>query len=78
MRLQSYQTRIQGGEIEMWIPKWFWDNQAKKIDEMERRVKRLELILMKDAESKIASLRDETAGSVSSDGILTIEEIINK
>ncbi len=62
----------------MWIPKWFWDNQAKKIDEMERRVKRLELILMKDAESKIASLRDETAGSVSSDGILTIEEIINK
>lgn len=62
----------------MWIPKWFWDNQVQKIDEMDRRVKRLELILMRDAQAKIASLRDETAGSVSSDGILTIEEIINK
>lgn len=62
----------------MWIPKWFWDNQVQKIDEMDRRVKRLELILMRDAQAKIASLRDEMTGSAGSDGILTIEEIINR
>lgn len=62
----------------MWIPKWFWDSQVQKIDDMDRRVKRLELILMRDAQAKIASLRDEMAGSAGSDGILTIEEIINK
>lgn len=62
----------------MWIPKWFFEAQIQKCDDLDRRVKRLELILMKDAQNKIASLREEDAGSVSKDGILTIEEILNK
>lgn len=62
----------------MWIPKWYWEAQNRLYHDLERRVKRLELILMKDAQDKIASLRDENAGSVSDAGVLTIEEIINK
>ncbi len=62
----------------MFIPKWYWEYQNRKCDDLERRVKRLELMLMKDAQNKIASLRDKNAGSVSKDGILTIEEILNK
>lgn len=62
----------------MWIPKWYWEAQDRLYRDLERRVKRLELMLMKDAQDKIASLRDENAGSVSDAGVLTIEEIINK
>lgn len=62
----------------MRIPKWFFEAQIRKCDDLDRRVKRLEIILMKDAQNKIASLRDEDAGSASKDGILTIEEILNK
>lgn len=62
----------------MFIPKWYWEYQNRKCDDLERRVKRLELMLMKDAQNKIASLRDENAGSVSKDGILTIEEILGR
>ena len=45
---------------------------------MERRIKRLELICLEDAKSKIASLRDEEAGTITKDGYLTVEEIINQ
>lgn len=62
----------------MWIPKWYWKAKVRQIDELERRVKRLELIQLKDAENKIASLSDEDAGSSIKDGVLTIEKIINK
>lgn len=62
----------------MWIPKWFLESQIRHCDDLERRVKRLEIMLMNDAQNKIASLRDETAGSVQKDGLLTIEEILNK
>lgn len=62
----------------MWIPKWYWEAKARQIDELERRVKRLEMLLLKDAENKIASLHDKKAGTVSKDGALTIEEIINQ
>ena len=54
----------------------FW-KKIKEIDQINRRVKRLEVIVLKDAETKIASLSDEKAGTVLEDGILTIEEIIN-
>lgn len=62
----------------MWIPKWYFEAQARKIDELERRVKRLELICLADAENKIASLRDSETGTFAKDGCLTIEEIINQ
>ena len=47
----------------MWIPKWYWEAQIRQRDELERRVNRLELILLQDAENKIASLKDEEAGT---------------
>lgn len=62
----------------MWIPKWYFELQCRKRDNLERRVKRLELVLLEDATNKIASLQDEKAGTISKDGVLTIEEIINK
>ena len=62
----------------MWMPRWYWEKSVEKLNTLERRVKRLELMLLADAENKIASLRDEKAGSVTQSGILTVEEIINK
>lgn len=62
----------------MWIPKWYWKKSVEKLNDLERRVKRLELILLADAENKIASLRDEKAGTVMQNGILTVEEIANQ
>lgn len=62
----------------MWVPKWYWEYTSGKQRELERRVKRLELITLKDAERKIASLSDKEAGKEYVDGYLTIEEIINK
>ena len=43
--------------------KWYLENQIRQRDELERRIKRLELILLRDAENKIASLKDEEAGT---------------
>jgi len=62
----------------MWIPKWYWEAKTRQLNELERRVKRLELIIMKDAENKIASLSDRETGTSHKDGVLTIEEIIDK
>ena len=62
----------------MWIPKWYWENIIRQQRELERRVKRLELVAYEDARNKIASLRDEKAGTVSKDGISTIEEVLNQ
>lgn len=42
---------------------WYLENQIRQRDELERRVKRLELILLQDAKNKIASLKDEEAGT---------------
>ena len=62
----------------MWIPKWYLENQIRQRDELERRVKRLELMMLQDAESKIANLKDEVVGTIKNDGILTIEEVVNQ
>lgn len=62
----------------MWNPKWYWENIIRQQRELERRVKRLELVAYEDARNKIASLRDEKSGTVSKDGISTIEEILNQ
>lgn len=53
----------------MWIPKWYWESIIRQQRELERRIKRLELIAYEDARNKIASLRDEKAGTVSKDRI---------
>lgn len=60
----------------MWIPKWYLEAQARRIDRLERRIKRLELICLEDAKSKIASLRDEELGTIEKDGCLSIEETV--
>lgn len=60
------------------MPKWYWESLIRQQRELERRVKSLELLAYKDAQNKIASLRDEKAGSVLKDGVLTIEEILDK
>lgn len=62
----------------MWIPKWYFEAQARMINDLERRMKRLELVILEDAERKIASLSDKEAGATYRDGLLTIKEIINK
>lgn len=62
----------------MWIPKWYLENQIRQREELERRVKRLELMMLQDAESKIANLKDEEVGTIKNDGILTIEEVVNQ
>lgn len=60
----------------MWVPKWYLEVQERRIDRMERRIKRLELICLEDAKSKIASLRDEEVGTIEKSGCLSIEEIV--
>lgn len=62
----------------MWVPKWYFEAQARRVNELERRVKRLELMLLEEAKKTIASLSDRKAGSIVKDGISTIEEIINQ
>lgn len=64
--------------MKVWVSKWYFEAQARKINELERRVKRLELICLTDAENKIASLRDSETGTFVKDGCLTIEEVINQ
>ena len=62
----------------MWIPKWYFEVQERKMNDLERRVKRLELITLDDAKRTIASLSDEKAGSAAKDGILTVVLRIQK
>ncbi len=57
------------------------ERRIRIMNDLERRVKRLELIMLNEAENKIASLKDEQAGSAEAERInamLPIEEIINK
>ena len=35
-------------------------------------------MMLQDAESKIANLKDEEVGTIKNDGILTIEEVVNQ
>ena len=62
----------------MWIPRRYWEISIRRQEELERRVKRLELILLKQAENKIASLCDKEAGKKYKDGYLSIEDIIDR
>ncbi|NUN85070.1 hypothetical protein [Coprococcus comes] len=61
-----------------WIPRRYWEISIRRQEELERRVKRLELILLKEAENKLASLSDKEAGKKYKDGYLSIEDIIDR
>ena len=57
------------------------ERRVRIMRELDRRVKRLELLMLNEAENKIASLKDEEAGDAEAEGInaiLPIEEIIKK
>lgn len=43
----------------MWVPKWYFEIQARRMDELENKVRRMEKLLIEDAERKIASLQDK-------------------
>lgn len=62
----------------MWVPKWYWEYASKKQDELERRVKRLERILLREAENRIASFADKEAGAAYKNGYASIEEVANQ
>lgn len=67
------------------LPKYMIENILRRLGDLERRTKRLELMEYEDAKrredeakSKIASLRDEEAGEGYKDGFSTIEKILNE
>ncbi|MCG4533480.1 hypothetical protein [Mediterraneibacter faecis] len=41
----------------MWIPRWYWENAIRRQDELERRVKRLELIFCRRQKIKLPASR---------------------
>ncbi len=61
-----------------WVSKEIIENFIKRQNDLERRVKRLELMALHEAKNKIASLQDAEAGQGYKDGYSTIEEILNK
>lgn len=62
----------------MFIPKWLLLDLIDSKKDLERRVKRLELIILRESEMKIASLRNESSCQTMDEQVLTIEEIIDK
>ena len=62
----------------MFIPKWLLTDLLESKRDLERRVKRLEVILLRESEEKIARLKDESGGLTMDEQILTIDKIINK
>ena len=65
-------------KIKMLISKQQFLLMMKQIEDLERRVKRLEVLLAHDAEEKIASLKNSETGVKDKDRFLTIEEILNQ
>lgn len=62
----------------MWVPRHCLELIFRNQDDLERRVKRLELIALRNANDTVASLHDKEAGLMTRDGVSTIEEIINE
>ena len=62
----------------MFIPKWLLIDLLESKRDLERRVKRLEVILFRESEEKIARLKDESGGLTMDEQILTIDKIIDK
>lgn len=62
----------------MFIPKWLLMDLINSKADLERRVKRIELMLLKEAETKITSLKDKNSAVNVDEKYSTIEEIINK
>lgn len=59
----------------MWFLRGFAELLLKRINDLERRVKRLEQLEYETSNKKISSLKNEESGK---ENVLSIEEIINK
>lgn len=59
----------------MWFSRNFAELLLRHIDDLERRIKRLEQLEYETCKNKIASLKNEESGK---ENALAIEEIINK
>lgn len=62
----------------MFIPKWVLTDLLESKRDLERRVKRIEVILLRESEEKIARLKDESGGLTMDEQVLTIEKIVDK
>lgn len=62
----------------MFIPKWVLADLLESKRDLERRVKRIEVILLRESEEKIARLKDESGGLTMDEQVLTIEKIVDK
>lgn len=62
----------------MFIPKWVLTDLLESKRDLERRVKRIEVILLRESEEKIARLKNESGELTMDEQVLTIEKIINK
>lgn len=40
------------GGVKMWVPKWYFEAQARRVNELEKRVERLEFLLLEEVEKK--------------------------
>lgn len=62
----------------MFIPKWVLADLLESKRDLESRVKRIEVILLRESEEKIARLKDESGGLTMDEQVLTIEKIVDK
>lgn len=61
----------------MFIPKWVLMDLLESKRNLERRVKRLEIILLKEAEETLSRFEDESGGLSRDEEILSIKKIID-
>gem|GEM_PF-5534094 len=61
----------------MFIPKWLLMQILDNQRDMERRIKRIEKMILNDAKQKISQLSGKDKGDLD-ESLLTIEEIIQK
>lgn len=61
----------------MFIPKWALMDLLESKRNLERRVKRLEIILLKEAEETLSRFEDESGGLSGDEEILSIKKIID-
>lgn len=61
----------------MFIPKWVLMDLLESKRDLERRVKRLEIILLTEAEETISRLEDKSGGLSRDEEILSIETIMD-
>lgn len=61
----------------MFVPKWLLESILERQDNLEKRVKRLEVMQLEDAQRKISSLKSLKTGGIAK-SVLDIEEIIKE